>query len=168
MLKAGQSLGKRWNTGFLLTTALVVAIDQLSKTWIRLSLAPGQSLPLTGFFRFTRVHNTGSAFGLFQNQSLPLTIFAIISIIALLVFVFFFAHRLQFSQSWTSYLGLGLLLGGSIGNLTDRFNLGYITDFIDIGIWPSFNIADSALVVGVILLAYSILFLGTPRTDQPA
>lgn len=153
---------------FLLITALVVVIDQLSKAWIRLNLAPGQSLPPTGFFRFTRVHNTGAAFGLFQDQFLPITVFVIISGIVLLVFSFFFADRFRLSNSWTGKLALGLLLGGTIGNLIDRLNLGYITDFIDIGIWPSFNIADSAIVVGVGLLAYSILSLGTARTDQPA
>ena len=89
-------------------------------------------------------------------------------VIVLLVFVFFYAHRFQFSRRWTGKLAPGLLLGGAIGNLVDRFNLGYITDFIDVGSWPSFNVADSGIVVGTILLAYSILFLGTSRTDQPA
>ena len=56
-------------------------------------------------------------------------------------------------------LALGLVLGGTVGNLVDRLRLGYVTDFIDVGIWPAFNIADSAIVVGVIILAYSLCSL---------
>ena len=142
---------------FFLIALLVVTADQLSKTWIRSNLVPGESLFEIGLFRLTHVHNTGAAFGLFQDQSLPLTVVALVSIVVLLLFPLFFYHRLPFLDDRLAKPALGLVLGGTIGNLIDRLNLGYVTDFIDIGIWPTFNIADSAITIGVILLAYSLL-----------
>jgi len=144
---------------FFLTTLLVVAADQLSKVWIRSNLAIGESLPETGLFRLTYIHNTGAAFGLFKGQSFPLTIAAFIGIVILLFFALFVYRHLPFLDSRLGKLVLGLVLGGMVGNLIDRLRFGYVTDFIDIGIWPVFNIADSAGVVGVILLSYSLLSL---------
>ena len=151
--------GKRWNLVFFLTALLAVVADQLTKTGIRSNLARGESLPETGLFRLTHVQNTGASFGLFPDQSFALTIVAIVGIIVLLAFVLLFSHRTPFSDSRLVKPALGLVLGGTVGNLIDRLRLGYITDFIDIGIWPTFNVADSAIVVGVILFAYSLLFL---------
>ena len=159
MQKADPPRGKWRNAVFFLTALLVVAADQLSKIWIRSNLATGESLPETGFFRLTHVQNTGAAFGLFQGQSFPLTIVALIGVVVLLLFVLFIYHRFPFLDSRLGKPALGLVLGGTAGNLIDRLNLGYVTDFIDIGIWPAFNIADSAITVGVILFAYSLLFL---------
>jgi len=141
---------------FSLTALLVVAADQLSKLWIRSNLASGESLPEAGLFRLTRVHNTGAAFGIFQGQSFPLTVVAIVGIVVILLFALYFSRRFPFLDNRLSKLALGLVLGGTIGNLIDRLRLGYITDFIDIGIWPAFNLADSSIVVGVILFAYSL------------
>ncbi len=148
---------------FSLTALLVVAADQLSKLWIRSNLASGESLPETGLFRLTRIHNTGAAFGIFQGQSLPLTIVAIVGIIVILLFALYFSRRFLFLDNRLSKLALGLVLGGTIGNLIDRLRLGYITDFIDIGIWPAFNLADSSIVVGVILFAYSLRSLASAQ-----
>ncbi len=158
MQRANSPHGKWRNVVFFLTALLVLAADQLSKIWIRSNLARGESLPETGLFRLTHVHNTGAAFGLFQDQSFPLTIVALIGIVALLFFAFF-SHRFPLLDSRLGRPALGLVLGGIAGNLIDRLRLGYITDFIDIGIWPAFNIADSAIVVGVVIFAYSLLSL---------
>jgi len=169
MQKADSPQGKWQNVVFFLTALLVVAADQLSKIWIRSNLAAGESLPETGLFRLTHVHNTGASFGLFQDQSFALTIVALIGIIVLLLFVFFFYRRFPFLDSRLGRPALGLILGGTVGNLIDRLYLGYITDFIDIGIWPAFNIADSAITVGVILFAYSLLSLTrAKKSDLPA
>lgn len=116
-------------------------------------------MPETGFFRFTHVHNTGSAFGLFQNQALPLTIVAFIGIAALLFFVLFMHRRFPFLAATPVKLALGLILGGAVGNLIDRLSYGYVTDFIAVGRWPAFNIADSSIVVGTILIAYLLIRL---------
>ncbi len=159
MQKADPPQGKWRNVVFFLTALLVVAADQLSKIWIRSNLATGESLPETGFFRLTHVQNTGAAFGLFQGQSFALTIVALIGIVAILLFVFLFSRRFPFLDTGLGKPALALVLGGTVGNLVDRLCVGYITDFIDIGIWPAFNIADSAITVGIILFAYSLLSL---------
>lgn len=159
MLKADSPRYERRNVVFFLTALLVIAADQFSKIGIRSNLATGESLPETGLFRLTHVHNTGAAFGLLQDQTFSLTIVALIGIAVLLLFVFLFSRHFTFLDNRLSKPALSLILGGTVGNLIDRLRLGYITDFIDIGIWPVFNIADSAITVGVILLAYSLLFL---------
>ena len=160
MQKVNSLQGKWRNVFFFFTTALLlVAADQLSKLGIRSNLAIGESLFEVGFFRLTRVHNAGAAFGLFQGQSFLLTIIALVGVAALLLYAFFFHHRFPFLGNWLGKLALGLVLGGTVGNLIDRVYLGYVTDFIDFNFWPAFNIADSAIVVGVIILAYSLIGL---------
>jgi signal peptidase II len=109
------------------------------------------------------VHNTGAAFGLFPDQSFALIIVALVSIVVLLLFVFLFSRRFPFLNDRLGRLALGLILGGTVGNLIDRLRLGHVTDFIDIGIWPAFNVADSVVVIGVILVAYSLLFSASAK-----
>ncbi len=157
MQKAKSLQGKRRNVVFFLTALLVVVADQLSKMWIRSNLVVGQSLPETGFFRLTHIYNTGAAFGLFRDQSFALTIVALVGIVGLLLYALVFYRHFPLLDNRLGRLALGLILGGTVGNLIDRLHLGYVTDFIDVGIWPAFNIADSAIVVGAIILAYSLL-----------
>jgi len=165
MQKVNPLQGKWGNVIFLLTALLVTVADQLSKLWIRSNLAISESLFEIGFFRLTRVHNTGAAFGLFQDQSFLLTIIAFVGIAVLLLLAFFFHHQLPFLDNKLSKLALGLVLGGTAGNLIERLtpSLKGVTDFIDVGIWPAFNIADSAIVVGSVILAYSLIRLATSR-----
>jgi len=147
-----------WRNGvFLLVGFLIVLADQLSKTWIRANLFVGQSIFDIGFFRFIHVNNTGAAFGLFQGYSATLTIIAVISIAALLFCVFFSHLCLPFLDNMLGKSAFGLVLGGTVGNLIDRFRFGYITDFIDFNLWPTFNIADSAITIGVLIFAYALL-----------
>jgi len=152
--------------------AVVVLLDQLSKLWVRTHLLPWESLPAEGFFRITYVYNTGSAFGLFANQTILLTIVSIVAICALLLFI-----RYQPLRSAWGSLAVGLLLGGSIGNLIDRISLGHVTDFIDIGLvngyrFFTFNVADSAITVGAVLLAFVLLTMskrtGNTTTSERA
>jgi len=159
MRKVDSLRGKWQNVVFFLTALLTVAADQLSKIWVRSNLAIGESLPETGLFRLTHVYNTGAAFGLFQDQSFPLTIVAVIGIVVLLLFTLLFYRRFPLLDNSLGKPALGLLLGGTIGNLIDRLRFEGVTDFIDVGIWPAFNIADSAIVVGTIIFAYSLLRL---------
>ena len=168
MQKVKSLRGKWWNVIFPLTTLLVVVADQLSKLWIRSNLAIGESLFEVGFFCLTRVHNSGAAFGLWQGQSFLLTIIASVGVIALLLYALFFHHKLPFLGNRLGKLALGLVLGGTAGNLIDRIYLGYVTDFIDFNFWPAFNIADSAIVVGTIILAYSLISLARAgkRSDE--
>ncbi len=155
------SLPGSWhqNAAFFLTALLVVISDHLSKSWIISNLVRGESLPETGFFRLAHVQNTGSAFGLFQGQALPLAIVAFIGSAVLLFFVLFMHRRFPFLATMPAKLALGLVLGGAVGNLISRLSYGYVTDFIAVGRWPAFNIADSSVVVGTILTAYLLIRL---------
>jgi len=159
MQRVNSLQGKWQNTVFFLTALLVVAADQLSKLGIRSNLAIGESLLEVGFFRLTHVHNTGAVFGLFRGQPLPLTIIALVGVAALLVYALFFYRHFPLLDNMLGKSALGLVLGGTVGNLIDRMHFGYVTDFIAVGIWPAFNIADSAIVVGVIIFAYFLLRL---------
>ena len=163
MQRAKSLQGKWWYVIFSLTALLIVVADQLSKLWIRSNLGIGESLFEVGFFRVTHVHNTGAAFGLFQGQTFILTIIASVGVAALLLYAFFFHHKCPFVGNRLGKLALGLVLGGTVGNLIDRIYLGHVTDFINFNVWPAFNIADSAIVVGSIILAYSLISLAIVR-----
>lgn len=152
------------SAAFFLIALPVVAADQLSKFAIRTNLGIGESLPQTGFFRLTHIHNTGAAFGIFQGQSLPLTILALVGVGTLLFLVLFMYRRFYLLETARGKLSLGLILGGTVGNLIDRISFGYVIDFIDIGIWPAFNIADSSVVIGAGLLAFWLIQLN--KSDQ--
>jgi len=154
---------------FFLTALLVVVGDQLTKLWVRSNLLVGQSLFEVGIFQIIRFPpNTGAAFGLFQGQTFVLTIVGIVGIAFLLFYALFIYRRYPILDNLLGRIALGLILGGTIGNLIDRLRyllhqLGGVTDFISIGWWPAFNLADSAIVVGVILFAYSLLPLARAR-----
>ena len=137
-------------------TALVVLIltlmaDQSTKGLVTRTMSPGQSIPDDGFVRATYVLNTGSAFGLFPDQTLLLTLASLVGIGVLLFF-----YRTHPVDSFMLRLSLGLMLGGAMGNLIDRVRLGHVVDFIDVGAWPVFNIADSSIVVGLIGLLLTV------------
>jgi signal peptidase II len=159
MSKGSYLQGKRWNVVFPLAALLVVVADQLSKLWIRSNLAVGQSLFELGFFEIIRVPpNTGAAFGLFQGQSSVLTIVSLVAIVAILCYALFIYRRLPLLDNMPNRIAIGLILGGTVGNLIDRLRFGGVTDFISVGSWwPAFNIADSAVTVGVIIFACSLL-----------
>ena len=158
-----KSLPSSWQRQrtILFVTPLVVAADQLSKLWVRHSLLAGESLPAEGVLRLTHVRNEGIIFGISANQTLSLVL-PIVVVVAALLFYFYYAQ----GKSGLMKAALGLLVGGSLGNLVDRLRFGYVTDFVDLRLWgnfhwPAFNLADSAIVIGVILLAYSVLRLET-------
>jgi signal peptidase II len=119
------------------------------------------SWPDDGFFRFTHVGNTGSAFGLFGDQNLVL-----IGASLLGLGVLYYFYRVHPNPSLLVRLSLGLMLAGALGNLTDRLIHGHVTDFIDIGPWWIFNLADSSIVVGLIVLAITMLFGQAPAVDE--
>ena len=154
----------RWrNAAFFFTGIVVVLADQFSKDWIKANLAVGQSLFDIGFFQITHVRNTGAAFGLFQDHTLALTIIASVAVIVLLFCGVSLQRYLPFLNNITGRVTLGLVLGGTAGNLIDRLHIGYVTDFIDFKVWPVFNIADSTVTVGVIILACLVLRMALAR-----
>ncbi|MBM3252521.1 MAG: signal peptidase II [Candidatus Omnitrophica bacterium] len=130
----------------------VLSLDQLTKFLVTRNLSYNQSIPvIKGIFHLTLIHNRGAAFGILKNQ-VPLFIFASVSAIILIYF------ELKNNRHKKSYsVSLSLILAGALGNLIDRLFLGYVIDFLDFRIWPVFNVADSAITIGAILLAFSIL-----------
>jgi len=119
----------------------------------------GQSLFEVGFFRVLHIQNTGAAFGIFPDQPVALTIISFMGAIALVLCALLSRRCLPFLDNMLGKSALGLVLGGTIGNLIDRFRFGHVTDFLDFRFWPTFNIADSAVTIGVIIFAYSFIRL---------
>ena len=132
----------------------ILFTDQFTKLLATQNLLLNQSAPLIkGIFHLTLIHNRGAAFGILKNQT-PLFIF--ISIWA--VILIYLALRNNKSRKYSFYnISLAFILAGASGNLIDRLRLGYVIDFFDFRIWPVFNIADSAITIGAILLGWSIL-----------
>ena len=138
---------------------LALALDQLTKFVVRQTLEWHYSWPAYGFFRFTHVQNTGSAFGLFQGNNIPLLIVSLVGV-AVLAYIYHTQER----PGILMRSSIALMLGGALGNLVDRIWQGHVTDFIDIGPWPVFNLADSSIVVGLAIMAWVLVV----RRDQPA
>jgi signal peptidase II len=148
---------RRQPTWFLILVAgLTVAADQAAKAVVAANLPPNHLwMPiewLAPYLSLTHTHNTGAAFGMFPAGG---QVFTVISIVVSVAIVLYF-HNLPPGRWWVR-AGLSLQLGGAIGNLIDRFRLGYVVDFIDLHRFPVFNLADSAIVVGVSILAVTML-----------
>ncbi len=138
---------------FFLVAALVVALDQLTKYLVRANVALGESVPDEGPVRITHVTNTGAAFGILQGQTVFLVITTFLGLAAILLYYLYppMEHGIL-------RLALGLQLGGAVGNLADRVRVGKVTDFVDVGPWPAFNVADSSIVVGVtVIISFFLL-----------
>lgn len=133
----------------IFTTALSVLIfDQLTKFLIRTNFQLNDSIPIIkNILHLTYITNTGSAYGLFKDFNVFFIIFSFIVIFA----IFYFMKQIKQNEKSLQF-AIGLLLGGTIGNLIDRISYGAVTDFIDFRIWPVFNAADSAVTISVILL----------------
>ncbi|MFQ5866401.1 MAG: signal peptidase II [bacterium] len=136
-----------------LIALILLSLDQLSKYLIRQKMSLTESIPvIQSVFHITYVENTGIAFGLFpQGHSL----FIIISLIVILFIVFF--ERKKALKSPRERFCLGLVLGGALGNLIDRLRFGFVIDFLDFRIWPVFNLADSGVCIGGILMVFFLL-----------
>jgi signal peptidase II len=144
---------------FCSVAVFVVIADQLTKALIRANLLPGQVSYDAGFFRIIHVQNSGASFGLFEGHSLVIVITSIIGLLVILFLVFFFRSRWSFIQSNWVIVAMALVTGGTIGNnLIDRLRQGHVTDFLDFKVWPAFNVADMCISVGVVLLAYRLIF----------
>ncbi len=150
---------------------LVVVLDRFSKWLVASNIALHDSVSvLPGFFRLTHVQNPGAAFGLFAESSSEwkVAILILFSIVALAV-VSALLWKNSHSMTITG-VGLSLILGGAVGNLWDRLLSGRVVDFLDFYLgsyhWPAFNVADSAIVIGALLLVGEILFAKTPAEQK--
>ena len=132
--------------------AIVFLLDQFTKFLVQTYLPFGYSWPWQGFFRFTHTHNTGSIFGILQGWNFPLIFISFVGI-----FVLIMVYRSQPRPTNLLRFSLALQLGGAFGNLLDRLRLGAVTDFIDVGPWPVFNLADASIVTGLFLLGWFLL-----------
>ena len=147
-----------------MATILIVGFDQLTKYLVRDFMSYGESIPEAGFFRLTYYTNSGTIFGLFPNIPVILTIASVVAIACLIFF-----YKTQKNVGGWLRLAIALLLGGAIGNFIDRVSMGEVTDFIDVGMWPVFNIADSAITCGIFLLILvTVVFpeLSKPKPDK--
>jgi signal peptidase II len=139
-----------------LITILVIILDIVTKAIIVHKVAYHESIRVLPFINIVHIENRGAAFGLFADFG---NIFFIaVSIIAIL----FILYYLKAVQKRLEIISLSLVLGGAVGNLIDRIRIGKVTDFIDFYVnnwhWPSFNVADSALTVGIILFLWANIF----------
>jgi signal peptidase II len=135
--------------------ALIIVLDQVSKTYIRTHLALGEMWSpwewLTPYARIVHWYNTGVAFGMFQGLG---NIFKYLALLVAAAIIYYYPR--VSNEDWSLRLAMSLQLGGALGNLIDRiFNNGMVTDFISVGNFPVFNLADSSITVGV-----GVLLLG--------
>ncbi|NJO84216.1 MAG: signal peptidase II [Blastochloris sp.] len=160
---------RRWLLPLLMSIGIFVC-DQLTKRWIVQTLGPvplTRSIPVVGdWLNLVYSHNMGVAFGFFSNMpsmSSVLTVVAlIISFGALYVYVAYLPNSL-----WSVQISIGLIIGGAVGNIADRIMLGYVVDFIQVGWFPIFNVADSAITVGAVILACYLLLAPDEELEPP-
>ncbi len=140
-----------WLALLAIATAALVA-DQLTKQIVAAQLAYGESVHVAGPLSLHHVRNSGIAFGLFSAWASPVTVLTIVAVAWMVVY---------FARTGARHpilpVALGLLVGGSVANLVDRLRLGHVTDFLDLGFWPAFNLADTFIVTGVAILLVTLL-----------
>ena len=132
----------------LATVGVVVAIDQLTKAWVRSSIDPHEHINVFFGIDLTRVQNTGVAFGALSGSG---TVVLIAVLIAMGGLFAYFAANMDKPMLW---LPVGMVFGGALGNLADRARIDGVTDFIDPVLWPAFNFADMCIVIGVLGVLY--------------
>jgi signal peptidase II len=155
--------GAHWLV-FVGIAAAVVILDQLTKAWIVSNVSPGEVIEVIGdFARLILSQNSGALFGLFRDSAL---LFGVVSLAVIGLIV---AYHARAGRSLYLSIALGLLLGGAIGNLMDRLRLGYVVDFVDIGIgdlrFYTFNLGDSAISLAILMLIAAAIW--PALTEQP-
>ncbi|MDD5292207.1 MAG: signal peptidase II [Candidatus Omnitrophica bacterium] len=145
----------------IIVCILVIAVDQLSKSFFSNTLTLNQSIPIIkNFFHFSLVHNTGIAFGILKNSSnliMAVTAAGLVLIGYSLKKDFLGdKHSLAPRELIIRKISIGFILGGAIGNMIDRLRLGYVVDFIDFRVWPVFNFADSFITIGAVILFWKL------------
>ena len=148
--------------------AMVVAADQISKALVVKYLPLHQSVTvIKGFFDITHIHNPGGAFGLMANMSATVRTFVFLIISSLAVCLILYLYLKTPRSHAFLATGFALILGGAIGNLIDRFRFGIVVDFLDVYVgrfhWPAFNVADSAITVGITIFILHMVFKKMPE-----
>jgi signal peptidase II len=156
----------------LLVAALILVLDRLTKLWVSRHIPEGDGIVvIRHVFRISHVRNPGAAFSMFTETARPslthwmLTIFSLVAAAVVLFVILRFGRRVT-----PTMIALSLILGGAVGNAWDRLRYGLVTDFLEVHIvhyhFPDFNVADSAIVIGGILLVLDAL--RSPHPDQPS
>lgn len=164
-----QQHGRIVKRAVLLVTALgILVADQITKALVVGNIAVGARVSVVGdLLQIWHAQNRGAAFSLFQGGSL---VFLVVSMLSLGMVAYF--HRSLQARPWWVHLVLGIVLGGTLGNFIDRLRQGYVTDWASVGIgdlrWPTFNVADSSLVVGIGVLVVYLMLTNPDRQEAPA
>ncbi len=138
---------------FYLIVISIYVLDQWSKFFALDRMSFFESIPvIENIFHITLIQNYGAAFGIFPHMRVFFIVITLVIVLLILAFLRHVPRGLGFLR-----LGLALQLAGALGNMTDRVRLGYVIDFLDFRIWPVFNVADMAIVVGVFFLAFDLL-----------
>jgi signal peptidase II len=152
---------RRWlRFGFF--AVLVLVLDQVTKAVVRGSLDPRDRVDVMPGLQISRVANEGIAFGLFPGRQ---SVVAVLTVVALSAIAIALAGLV--ARNATVAVGAGLLVGGSLGNLTDRLTLGHVVDFIDFTRWPAFNVADCGITIGAALIVLGLL-QDAEEDEEPA
>lgn len=144
-----------------LVALVALALDQLTKALVRGGIEPGGRVDLLPGVDLVRVANRGIAFGLLDDAG------SLVLVLAAVAFAGLLAVFLAASDRRGLWLPIGLLAGGAVGNLIDRVHEGAVTDFIDIGPWPAFNLADVEITLGVVILIWMYAFGAEPGSEHP-
>ena len=152
---------------FLAVSSTIILFDQLSKNWmLELIFAPARQIVLTPFLNLTPVWNSGISFGLFQDN--PMVGRLMIPLLAVLVVLWLFFSLYELSR--LQRFAAGLIAGGAIGNVIDRIRFERVVDFLDFHLgtyhWPAFNLADSAIFMGVVFWIFAAIVTAQPRGEE--
>ena len=164
----GQRIARRWRRDlvFFAVAIVVIALDQFTKSLVRSNLELGEVWSHSvGIFRIIHVTNSGAAFGILQGKTPFLIITSLFGLAAIVLYYVYppMDHGLI-------RVALGMQLGGAAGNLIDRVRMGEVTDFIDVGRFPTFNVADSSISVSIVIVLIFFAFQeaeGGPRASMP-
>lgn len=152
---------KLYNYRWLMLSGAVILLDQLSKYWILAYFVPYRSVVITSFFNITLAFNTGAAFSILDQMGGWQHWFFIAITCAVSIGILCWLYTLPASQTWPK-IALALILGGATGNMTDRIMHGHVVDFLQFHIqeyyWPIFNVADSAITVGALMLIIELIW----------
>jgi signal peptidase II len=163
-----QATGRTMKAAVLLLTALgILVADQVTKALVIANVALGERFHVLGdLLQIWHAQNRGAAFSLLQGGSI---LFVVVSVLSLGMVAYF--HRNLRERAWWVHLVLGVILGGTLGNFVDRLRQGYVTDWASVGIgdlrWPTFNVADSSIVVGIGILVVYLLVTNPDRREAP-
>jgi len=156
----------------IMISSIVLILDQVTKAWVHGQMALHQSIEIVpNFFNLTYLRNTGAAFGFLAGSPTALRIgfFILVSAVAIGCILYLLKNLRSGQTLW--FAALASILGGAVGNLIDRIRMGEVIDFLDFHWdnwhWPAFNVADSAITVGVILLAYQMICKGSLEDPHP-